>query len=116
MFIDSLILSFLFLFIALILFCYSLIQKILYIKSSPINKSRFTLLKETNNPILWREKKKFLSYTALFWAITSTICFLYLYFLEINPLISLKYIVIFIIVIIISTLFVLSKIKKKNSF
>lgn len=92
MYITSISLTYLFIITAIVLLLFSLYFKIIYVRTSPDNKSRDRIIGNIKDPITWRKKNNIMSYISLFWSFIYTLAFIYLKFFSRTKLISAIYI------------------------
>lgn len=114
MYLTSISLSYLFLGVAIATIAAYLYFKLLVIKSNPQNENREKIIGNMKDAITWRERNKRMSLVCLFWSIVSIIAFVVLKFLYPATLISLTFLVIYVVVILLSIVF-FSRGKRKAS-
>lgn len=103
--ITSISFSYLFLGIALIALSFYLYFRLVYTKTSPNNPSRDTIFGEMKHREGWRERNNRMSYISLFWAVISTLLFIYLKFFTAPTLISIIYLVLYTVIIALSVIY-----------
>lgn len=95
MYITSISLTYLFIITAIVFLLFSLYFKIIYVKTSPDNKSRNKIIGSIKDPITWRKKNNIMSYISLFWSFIYTLAFIYFKFFSNAKLVSTIYMFIF---------------------
>lgn len=111
--ITSFYLSYLFLIFFVISFLFFVYFKMITIKSDSSKKSSKKIVGNMKSPSTWKRKNNTLSYICAFWSVLSLILFIYLKFFYSAGLINLTYFFVYMIIAILSVLFI--GLKKKHT-
>lgn len=103
--ITSISLSYYFLGVSIIALCFLFYFKTLVIKTSKNSETKENIIGNMKDPDAWRSRNNKMAYVSLFWTIISLAAFIYLKFFMISKLISIIYLIVYVVVIALSLIF-----------